>query len=214
MSESFILEILRFFLIGFVGVWLPGPDMFLVFKTSLNEGFRKALLILFGILTGNLIYIMPIIFGFYFYIKNFILFLLIPGSIFIIYIGISNLVSIKNFENFIKKTHSYSNKNYYFIGLFTNLSNPKAMIYFSAVLLPAFQKEDLIVLFLLSFFVGVILAFLSIILIGILLLDWIKIWFIKFINIIFSFVFIFYGLFLLIQSILDIKANYFVSIIQ
>lgn len=210
MSESFVFEVLQFFLIGFIGVWLPGPDMLLVFKISLNFGFRKALVVLLGILTGNIIYIMPIVLGFYFYIKNFINFLLIPGSIFIIYIGISNLISIKNFENFTKKTQNYSDKNYYFIGLFTNLSNPKAMIYFSAVLLPAFQKDDLVILFLLVFFVGVILAFLSIILTGIFLTDLIKVRFIKFINIIFSFVFIFYGSFLLVQSIRDIKATYFV----
>ncbi len=192
------------FFIGFVGVWLPGPDMFLIFRTSINDGFRKAIYTLFGILTGNLIYILFVILGISLYLEKFINYILLFGSLYIIYVGFFSLklkkdnLIIKN--NSIKNHSNFTKKSYYLNGLMTNLSNPKAILYFTSVLLPAFYEEILLWNFVL-FFIGVIFAFLSIIFIGVFLGNKIPNEFLYYINLVFSLVFIFYGLYLGFEAI-------------
>lgn len=192
---------LEFFFIGFLGVWLPGPDMLLIFRTSINFGFKKAFWTLLGILTGNLIYLLPVVLGVYFYVKDFINYILFLGSFYILYMGVSSL-RLKKDENLLKKEidTKHSRSNDYVKGLFSNLSNPKAMLYFASVLLPSSRKEAFLID--IGFFlIGVILAFFSIIIVGIFLSNSIQDKYIHIINFVVSFIFIGYGLYMSMNAI-------------
>lgn len=195
---------IELFLIGFVGVLLPGPDMLLVITTTLYYGTKKALITLLGILTGNIIYIIPVLLGSYLIFYEFIPWIMILGGLYLIYIGwfifTSRKQTIKEFDD-INKTKT---KNFYFKGLLTNLSNPKAMLYFASILLPSILKYDKS--YIMIFFLGVILAFLMLIISSksmIVLLKHTKYFYYS--NFLFSFIFIFYGLYLFLNGINEIS---------
>jgi len=154
---------IKLFLIGFIGVLIPGPDMLLVVRTSMFYGYKKGIQVLLGILTGNGIYVLSILLGFSVILNEFISYLSILGGLYIIYLSFQVL----KIESVEIPSENSKQANFYAKGLFTNLSNPKAMLYFASILLPALM-ESLSNQFLLifSFFVGVILAFLMLIFLG------------------------------------------------
>jgi len=154
---------IKLFLIGFIGVLIPGPDMLLVVRTSMFYGYKKGIQVLLGILTGNGIYVLSVLLGFSVILNEFISYLFILGGLYIIYLSFQVL----KIESVEIPSENSKQANFYAKGLFTNLSNPKAMLYFASILLPALM-ESLSNQFLLifSFFVGVILAFLMLIFLG------------------------------------------------
>jgi threonine/homoserine/homoserine lactone efflux protein len=154
---------IKLFLIGFIGVLIPGPDMLLVVRTSMFYGYKKGIQVLLGILTGNGIYVLSVLLGFSVILNEFISYLFILGGLYIIYLSFQVL----KIESVVIPSENSKQANFYAKGLFTNLSNPKAMLYFASILLPALM-ESLSNQFLLifSFFVGVILAFLMLIFLG------------------------------------------------
>ena len=154
---------IKLFLIGFIGVLIPGPDMLLVVRTSIFYGYKKGIQVLLGILTGNGIYVLSVLLGFSVILNEFISYLSILGGLYIIYLSFQVL----KIESVEIPSENSKQANFYAKGLFTNLSNPKAMLYFASILLPALM-ESLSNQFLLifSFFVGVILAFLMLIFLG------------------------------------------------
>jgi Putative threonine efflux protein len=154
---------IKLFLIGFIGVLIPGPDMLLVVRTSMFYGYKKGIQVLLGILTGNGIYVLSVLLGFSVILNEFISYLSILGGLYIIYLSFQVL----KIESIEIPSENSKQANFYAKGLFTNLSNPKAMLYFASILLPALM-ESLSNQFLLifSFFVGVILAFLMLIFLG------------------------------------------------
>ena len=154
---------IKLFLIGFIGVLIPGPDMLLVVRTSMFYGYKKGIQVLLGILTGNGIYVLSVLLGFSVILNEFISYLSILGGLYIIYLSFQVL----KIESVEIPSENSKQTNFYAKGLFTNLSNPKAMLYFASILLPALM-ESLSNQFLLifSFFVGVILAFLMLIFLG------------------------------------------------
>lgn len=149
---------LELFLIGFVAAATPGPDILMIIHTTINNSIKAALKLLSGILTGNIIMIVVVFFGFSslgssLYFQIFVSFF---GGIYLLY-------TAKNiFQNRKKeiKSSSLNISNIYKKGLFINLSNPKAIIFFSAVLSPFINKNSL-VSNLISLFIGIILAFLT-----------------------------------------------------
>jgi len=154
---------IKLFLIGFIGVLIPGPDMLLVVRTSMFYGYKKGIQVLLGILTGNGIYVLSVLLGFSVILNEFISYLFILGGLYIIYLSFQVL----KIESVEIPSENSKQANFYAKGLFTNLSNPKAMLYFASILLPTLM-ESLSNQFLLifSFFVGVILAFLMLIFLG------------------------------------------------
>ncbi|GIX40938.1 MAG: threonine export protein RhtC [Leptospiraceae bacterium] len=198
---------IKLFLIGYLGVLIPGPDMLLVIRTSILYGYKDSIYTLLGILSGNIIYIFPVILGYTFLIEKYIPYLMIIGGIYIIYL--SFLMLKKNQNN--KTTHyNKSIKSFYLLGLFTNLSNPKAILYFASVLLPALIEKDIKIYFLmLSFFIGVILAFLMLIYFASFIQNFLQNQkYIKYINIGFFFVFFNYGIYLLYQGFKIFTSNH------
>jgi threonine/homoserine/homoserine lactone efflux protein len=143
--------------IGFIAALTPGPDIFLTIQTTLNRSLKAGLGVLSGIMTGNAIIIGILFFGFAQLGENpyFQLTVSLFGGLYLLYIAK---------EIFIHRKDSVSSKdikarNLYLKGLYVNLSNPKAIIFFGAILAP-FINQNTIALDLLSLFVGIISAFL------------------------------------------------------
>ena len=147
-------------LIGFIAAVTPGPDILLIIHTTINNSAKAALKLLSGILSGNIIMIIIVFFGFSslgnsVYFQIFVSFF---GAIYLLYTA-KNI--FKNRKKEIKSS-SLNINSLYKKGLFVNISNPKAIIFFSAVLSPFIDRNSL-VSNLTSLFIGIILAFLVVI---------------------------------------------------
>jgi len=144
-------------LIGFIAALTPGPDIILVIQTTLNYSLKKGLETYTGILTGNLIMISILLVGFASLGKNiyFQAFVSLFGGGYLMYISYEIFKHRKNEV----KARSPKVKSFYLKGLYVNLSNPKAIIFFSAILAPFLGKGNL-TFNLLSLLCGIVSAFL------------------------------------------------------
>ncbi len=149
---------IELFFIGFIAALTPGPDIILVIQATLNYSLKKGLETFGGIFTGNLIMISVLLVGFASLGKNvyFQTFVSLFGGLYLLYISHE---IFKNRKNEIK-ARSPKVKSFYLKGLYVNLSNPKAIIFFSAILAPFLGKGSLI-LSLLSIICGIVSAFLT-----------------------------------------------------
>lgn len=150
------------FLIAFLGAITPGPDILLVLRVALKYGFLEAVKTLLGIASGWVIYLALLYFGFSHILKGDIIQALLGfgGGIYLLYLSYL-LFRVKLNEidlNSSKKTGGYLK------GLIINLSNPKAIIFFSIIVAPYMDKNLLINLSLL--FAGLASSFLLVILIA------------------------------------------------
>ncbi|MWV61852.1 LysE family transporter [Helicobacter saguini] len=172
------------FLVAFVGAVTPGPDILLVINSTLKSGVLAGLKALAGIATGWLIFLSVIYFGLSFIFSGEIMqvILSLVGGAYLLYISIllakskqekviesvtldsmQNLDSKKTIESSILNSKNINNPNFYIRGFIVNISNPKAILFFSVIIAPYMQGGDillsLIVLFfsLASGFLGVII---------------------------------------------------------
>ncbi len=148
---------LELLFIGFVAALTPGPDIFLVIQTTLNRSLKAGLGALSGILTGNLIVISVLFFGFSSLGKNlyFQAGVSLIGGLYLLYVA-KEIFTHRKDEIHTSKINA---KNLYLKGLYVNLSNPKAIIFFSAILTPFIHKNTMFLEFL-SLFIGIVSAFL------------------------------------------------------
>lgn len=153
---------IQLFAIGFFGVWIPGPDMLLVLRTSIVSGKPAALKVLLGILTGNFLYLLPVLLGYSMILESLVPFFFLFGGMYLIFLS----AGFRKLSRSELPVDNREEHNLYRKGLLTNLSNPKAMVYFSSVLLPALLAKSQLFLSFAVFFSGVISAFLMIILLG------------------------------------------------
>ncbi len=154
---------LELFLIGFIAALTPGPDVILIIQTTLNHGSLKGLKTFSGIFTGNLIMISILSIGFASLGENvyFQTSVSLFGGFYLMYISYE---IFKN-RNGEVKARSPKVSSFYLKGLYVNLSNPKAIIFFSAILVPFLGKSSLI-LNILSLLCGIVSAFLTAILLS------------------------------------------------
>jgi len=154
---------IELFFIGFIAALTPGPDIILVIQTTLNYNIRKGLETYGGIFTGNLILILILLIGFASLGRNiyFQTFVYLFGGFYLMYI------SYEIFKNRKKEIKARSPKasSFYLKGLYVNLSNPKAILFFSAILAPFLGKGSLI-FNILSLLCGIVSAFLTAILLS------------------------------------------------
>jgi len=144
------LLFLAFF--GFVAALTPGPDIMYVIRVGICYGKKEALEAVFGILTGNLIYLFLVFIGLGFLGKS-----LIFQSIVGIFGGIYLLRIAKIVYNEkVEIIKSCEIKNFYKEALIINLSNPKAMIFFAVVITP-FLNNGFYSFF--ALFIGIAFAF-------------------------------------------------------
>ncbi len=149
---------LELFLVGFIAALTPGPDIILVIQTTLNYNIKKGLETYGGIFTGNLLLISILLIGFASLGRNiyFQTFVSLFGGLYLMYISYE---IFKNRKSEVK-AHSPKVGSFYLKGLYVNLSNPKAIIFFSAILVPFLDKGSLI-FNILSLLCGIVSAFLT-----------------------------------------------------
>ncbi|NNH01094.1 LysE family transporter [Acinetobacter sp. ANC 5414] len=126
----------------FVAQLSPGPDVLLIAKSSASTSRANTLKIIFGISVGIVVWVVLTLLGFTVLIEQFPWIqqvLMLIGGVFLARMGwamlndgLKTLKQEINLDDGQQPTVPDS-KNHFLLGLFTNLSNPKTLIYFSSV---------------------------------------------------------------------------------
>ena len=125
------MEYIMIFAISFLATITPGPDLLLLVKVSLQNNIREAFITMCGIISGCIIYLSILYFGLSNIIKNDISQILIClfGGLYLFYLA------YKLFKSKIDHINLETNlQSGYKIGLIVNLSNPKAILFFMAMI--------------------------------------------------------------------------------
>lgn len=125
----------------FVAQLSPGPDIILIAKSSASTTRRNTIHIVAGISLGIVLWVVLTLLGFTVLVEQFPWIqqvLMLIGGLFLAKMGwamlCSGLRSLKQSTALEDvQAQSSAQKNYFLLGLFTNLSNPKTLIYFSSV---------------------------------------------------------------------------------
>ncbi len=130
----------------FMGVASPGPDFAIVVKNSVNSGRRTAVYTSLGISTGILVHVSYCIAGVGILLNSSeVLFNLMKmaGSLYLVYIGVKSIIAAKKEENeeSVEKRVLKNRREAYKTGLFVNLLNPKATLFFLAVFTTILSKD-------------------------------------------------------------------------
>ncbi len=134
LVHIYLNEFIKVFTLTIIIIITPGPDFFIVVKNSISISRKAGILTSIGVATGVWVHIAYSLLGIAVIIsKSVILFKVIKflGLSYLIFIGIScirnNRKETFNMDNNINKQ---SNFNSYKNGLFNNILNPKATIFF------------------------------------------------------------------------------------
>lgn len=144
------------FIISFIGAITPGPDILLVINNTLKYGIFSGLVALSGIATGWLVFLSIIYFGLaYIFSTPLAQFCLsLFGGFYLFYIAFLLVKSKqeKVIESNLDSKDSSNIFGFYIRGFMVNISNPKAILFFSVIIAPYMQSGDilssLVVLFL------------------------------------------------------------------
>lgn len=129
----------------FVAQLSPGPDILLIAKSAASSTRRHSLNVIFGISVGILIWVLLTLSGFTVLIEKFPWIqqvLMLIGGLFLMKMGwamlqggLAALKPASNADPLEGSTQLAASptQNYFLLGLLTNLSNPKTLIYFSSV---------------------------------------------------------------------------------
>lgn len=148
----------------------PGPDILLTLRTALKHGFFASFRTLCGIATGWLIYLAVLYFGFAHILKGDLaqIALGIFGGIYLFYLAFLLFRTKQNDIDFSDSSHESNSRKSrtggYLKGLIINLSNPKAIIFFSVIVAPFMEKN--LALNLILLFLGLNSAFLSVMIVA------------------------------------------------
>lgn len=154
MSDGLYLEWISFVLVIALGQFSPGPDMILLTRVALSDGYKSGCATAVGIATGLTVHAAIAIF-FIDLITNqashtILIFIYLLAAIYLLWIvyGLlsSAFIGIYSGAKLDYDTHTTSLKqlsllNHYRRGLLCNLLNPKVAIFLSGVVLP-FQQLD------------------------------------------------------------------------
>lgn len=127
--------------IDFLSIMSPGPDFFMVLKNSLTGSLKFGIFTAFGIMLGTLITFTLCMLGVGIIVaENHILFTLIKvaGALYLAYLGIGAIFSKATVQEpqlveHDQKLDTQNIKTYFKIGLLCNLTNPKAMMFMTAL---------------------------------------------------------------------------------
>lgn len=125
----------------FVAQLSPGPDIILIAKSSASTTRRNTIYIIAGISLGIVLWVVLTLLGFTVLVEQFPWIqqvLMLIGGLFLAKMGWAmlsgGLRSLKQSTALEDvQAQSSAQKRYFLLGLFTNLSNPKTLIYFSSV---------------------------------------------------------------------------------
>ena len=125
----------------FVAQLSPGPDILLIAKSSASTSRANTLKIILGISVGIVVWVVLTLLGFTVLIEQFPWIqqvLMLVGGLFLARMGWAMLTGglKQRKQNLAPKdveVTGLDTKNYFMLGLMTNLANPKTLIYFSSV---------------------------------------------------------------------------------
>ncbi|MBR8462812.1 LysE family translocator [Campylobacter sp. faydin G-105] len=137
----------------FVAVITPGPDVFLVLRTSLAHGFKHSVFACIGVGIGIVLWVILTAFGLktlFALFPSLQIILMIFSVCYLSYLSFllfKSAKSAKNRANNAIKTNENdksptSAKQFLLIGLLTNLSNPKAILYFASIFSRFVEKTN------------------------------------------------------------------------
>ena len=126
----------------FVAQLSPGPDVLLIAKSSASTSRENTLKIILGISVGIVVWVVLTLLGFTVLMQQFSWIqqvLMLLGGVFLARMGWAmlngGLKTLKQETNLddAQQLAAADSKNHFLLGLLTNLSNPKTLIYFSSV---------------------------------------------------------------------------------
>ena len=128
MTEFMTVVFLHMF-----AVMSPGPDFFLITRQSLRHGRNVTIWTSFGIGSGILFHSILAITGIVILITSNELYLSILKYIcsgYLLHLGVSSVVRTSSFEYGSINSGKWSNTNGFMVGLITNVTNIKALLFF------------------------------------------------------------------------------------
>jgi threonine/homoserine/homoserine lactone efflux protein len=165
---------LLFSAVALVAVISPGPAILLSISNSIRFGISKVVLSSFGNICGLFLLSTAAIFGLGAILKTsttLFLFIKIIGAAYLIYLGIRQWRSKTNFFDGVEKKSEQikSNKRFFMEGFLIAMTNPKAILFFTA-LFPQFvnTQQALIPQFLIMTFTFMAISFISLVSYGVL----------------------------------------------
>lgn len=118
----------------------PGPGVFAVISRSVASGFKPAVIMITGIVTGDIIYLMSAIFGLSLVAQamgELFIIVKICGGAYLFWLGFKIWVSHPSEVVANLRHKALSCPGYFFSGLLITLSNPKVILFYCGFL-PAF----------------------------------------------------------------------------
>ena len=115
----------------------PGPGVFATIARSMASGFRSALWMIAGIVSGDILYLMFAVFGLSAVAKTFgELFVVIKifGSGYLIWLGLKIFFSKPDLDTPEQARKKTSKKENFLSGLLITLSNPKVILFYCSFL--------------------------------------------------------------------------------
>ncbi|RLA09026.1 MAG: LysE family translocator [Gammaproteobacteria bacterium] len=134
--------------ITFIGAFIifvasPGPGVFITISTAIGAGFKNAKYVVFGIILGDLFYLILAVYGLGYLAQtlgDFFIVIKIIGGIYLIYLGYKIYCSYKANKN-IKSKQEKSYLANFMTGFLNTLANPKTIIFYLGFL-PAFMDLE------------------------------------------------------------------------
>ena len=146
MTEFITVVLLHMF-----AVMSPGPDFFLITRQSLRYGRQVAIWSALGIGSGILVHSLMAITGILLLITSneyFLSLLKIICSAYLVYLGSVSIFKASTFDQIEMPESKWANANGFIVGLMTNLTNVKALLFFVTlfgVVLNSDNKSNLFV---------------------------------------------------------------------
>ena len=128
MTEFFTVVVLHMF-----AVMSPGPDFLLISRQSIRYGRKIALWTAGGIGTGILFHSGLAVTGMLIILASndfYLLALKLICSFYLIYLGLVSLLKVSNFDDDITNKDKWSRAGGFTVGLITNITNIKALLFF------------------------------------------------------------------------------------
>ena len=127
-----------FIIVGLVAILSPGPAILLAISNSLQYGIQKVLLSSLGNITGLFLLSSAAVLGLGAVLKTsttLFLILKVLGALYLVYLGIKQWRSKTNLfvSNQAKNKDSKSNRYFFFEGFLIAMTNPKAILFFTAL---------------------------------------------------------------------------------
>ena len=145
MTALLSIALIHFFLF-----FSPGPDFFFVTQSAIRQSRTHALFAALGISLSILVWAILAISGLHFLFQKIAWLqhvLMVCGGLYLLYLGwqmLKSSLKTKNNTGSQIQTEVHLDKSHLsllFQGFFTNMANPKALVYFSSVFALAIQSD-------------------------------------------------------------------------